>query len=237
MTEVSAYALRREHEFNLNGIVPWGRQFDEYEAFFELEQLRTGTRILDVGGGPSSFACEAVRKGFFVTALDPLYAFDAVAIKNRFENTVKAMRAGLRAASYRFNWTFYGSEEQIVRRRRAALDVFLEDYQKFQGDRYVSGQLPALAFADHSYDIALSSHLLFLYGDEMDIAFHIKSLREMLRVAKEVRVFPLVNLDGRPSSHLPEVMRILEGDGFVPQLVPIDFEFQRGATKMLRILQ
>lgn len=235
MIDLSAQKLASEPEFKLKGIVPWGRRLDEYQAFFNLRHIEPGIRILDVGSGPSSFACEASQCGIAVSAIDPLYALDAGTIRKRFDETVRVMRAGLRTASYRFNWSFYGSEEQVYRRRFEALSLFLEDYQSGVGDRYITGQLPFLPFADRSYDIALSSHLLFLYGDELNRDFHIAALREMLRVAGEVRVFPLVNLDGRPSSHLPEVMRVLEADGFIPQLVHVDFEFQMGATKMLRI--
>ena len=37
-----------------------------------------------------------------------------------------------------------------------------------------------------------SSHLLFSYADRLDRAFHVASLRELARVGREVRVFPLV---------------------------------------------
>ena len=224
----------RPHEFNLGGIVPWGRRFDEYEAFFALSDVATSTRIVDVGGGPASFAREAAARGFRVTAVDPIYQAAPQAIRDQFEVTAKAMRAGMVAAAYRFNWNFYGSEERVHQRRREALDLFLEDFVQ-NNARYVTGSLPHLPFGDGQFDIALSSHLLFLYGDDLDGAFHLAAMRELLRVAREVRVFPLVNLDGRPSSHLPVVMRALAAEGYVPQLQDVDFEFQIGATKMLRV--
>lgn len=224
----------RQNEFNLDGVVPWGRRFDEYEAFFALGDMAKGTRIIDVGGGPASFAGEAASRGLAVTAVDPIYEASPQVIRDQFEVTVKAMRAGMTAASYRFNWKFYGSEERVHQRRRAALDLFLEDRVQ-NSARYVTGALPHLPFSDVQFDLALSSHLLFLYGDDLDGAFHIAAMRELLRVAREVRVFPLINLDGRPSSHLPGVMRALETEGFNAILQDVDFEFQIGATKMLRV--
>ena len=170
-----------------------------------------------------------------MTAVDPIYAFDGQAIASQFENTAKAMREGMRAASYRFNWAFYGSEPLVHQRRRAALELFLADFAMHGASRYIAGALPQLPCGDGSFDVALISHLLFLYGDELDGAFHLASMREALRIAGEVRVFPLINLDGRPSSHLPVVMRALEADGHDAELVPVDFEFQIGATKMLRV--
>ncbi|MGV8995862.1 MAG: class I SAM-dependent methyltransferase [Parvibaculaceae bacterium] len=233
--EKRASAGNRQNEFNLGGVVPWGRRFDEYEAFFALGDVVSGTRIVDVGGGPASFASEATARGLSVTAVDPIYDAGSAAIRDQFEATAKAMRAGMTASSYRFNWKFYGSEDQVHQRRRAALDLFLEDFARQGHARYITGSLPHLPFADGAFDLALSSHLLFLYGDDLDGAFHLRALRELLRVAREVRVFPLVNLDGRPSSHLPVVMRALAAEGFKPQLQEVDFEFQIGATKMLRV--
>ncbi|MES1991105.1 MAG: SAM-dependent methyltransferase [Pseudomonadota bacterium] len=228
-------AQNRQNEFNLGGIVPWGRRFDEYEAFFALKDVAQGARIVDVGGGPASFASEAAMRGLNVTAVDPLYQTAPQAIRDQFDLTARAMRSGMAAASYRFNWKFYGSEQRVHQRRQAALDLFLEDFHREGSSRYVTGALPHLPCADGAFDLALSSHLLFLYGDELNAAFHVAAMRELLRVAREVRVFPLVNLDGRPSSHLSVVMRALAADGFALVLQPVDFEFQIGATKMLRV--
>lgn len=222
-------------EFNLDDIVPWGRRFDEYEAFFSLGGVPPGTTVLDAGGGPASFAAEGASRGLNVTAADPIYQFDGEAIRQRFEQTAVAVRHGMRLAAYRFNWSFYGSEEAVHLRRREALELFLADFETRGRKRYVPASLPKLPFDKGAFDLALSSHFLFLYGDEFDCTFHIAAIRELMRVAKEARIFPLVNLDGRPSSHLPVVMRELEGLGFAPVLADVPFEFQIGATKMLRV--
>ena len=57
--------------------------------------------------------------------------------------------------------------------------------------------LPTLPFADRSFDLALSSHFLFLYTEQFDESFHRSSIVEMCRVADEVRVFPLLALGCR----------------------------------------
>jgi hypothetical protein len=77
--------------------------------------------------------------------------------------------------------------------------------------------------------------LLFLYADDLDLDFHIRSLSELLRVADEVRVFPLIALNGAPSPHLAPVMAALSASETPARLVSVPFEFQRGATQMLRI--
>ena len=95
--------------------------------------------------------------------------------------------------------------------------------------------MPALPFGDCSFDLALSSHLLFLYSEQLDIAFHLDSLREMLRVAGEVRVFPLLQIGGAPSPHVAAAAAALRSDGVDASVEPVPYEFQRGGNRMLRL--
>ena len=62
--------------------------------------------------------------------------------------------------------------------------------------RVVAGDARALPFADGEFDLALSSHLLFLYSAQLGKDFHLQSMFELCRVAREVRVFPLLALNG-----------------------------------------
>lgn len=225
----------RPREFAFEGVVPWGRRLEEYRAFFALDDVAPGVSVLDAGGGPASFAAEACALGANVIAADPIYELPGEAIRQCFEATRAAMMESLRLARYRFRWSRYGSPEALERIRREALELFLADYEARRGTRYVPASLPHLPFANDAFDLALSSHLLFLYGDDLDCDFHVAAVRELARVAREVRIFPLVNLDGRPSSHLPAVMAELDAAGLFADLVPVPFEFQIGATKMLRV--
>ena len=60
--------------FNLNKVVPWGRSLKEYDKMFQLsgEEILS-KKILDCGGGPSSFNAEMTKKGGRVVSCDPLY--------------------------------------------------------------------------------------------------------------------------------------------------------------------
>ena len=79
--------------------------------------------------------------------------------------------------------------------------MFLADFEdgKAQG-RYVPAALPHLPFADGAFDLALCSFLFFLRPERHSISFHVDGLSELVRVAREVRVFPILQVDGR----LPE---------------------------------
>ena len=91
---------------------------------------------------------------------------------------------------------------------------FLEDFEKGKAEgRYVTASLPSLPFGNGEYTIALCSHLLFLYSDQLNLDFHRASVEELLRVAAEVRIFPLLTLERKPSPHIEPLMTYLAEKG------------------------
>jgi ubiquinone/menaquinone biosynthesis C-methylase UbiE len=99
----------------------------------------------------------------------------------------------------------------------------------------VNAGLPSLPFADGAFDLALCSHFLFLYSQQHDAAFHVQSMRELCRVAREVRVFPLLALGGQPSPHLGAAREALTAEGWHSSIERVPYEFQRGGFEMLRV--
>ena len=224
-----------EREFELSGVVPWGRIATEYEQFFALNGLACDASILDCGGGPSSFAPEYGARGYTTVSLDPIFQWPAHALKEQFDATVEPMLAGMRRAHYRFVWNYYESPEQVYTLRHRALEKTLDQLSKRQRcASYVAGALPRLPFRDGVFDLALSSHLLFLYSDDLPLEFHVAATQELLRVAQEVQVFPLLNLDGSESVHLAPLLEVLDTQ-FECDIETIDFEFQRNGNRRLRL--
>ena len=223
-------------DFDFGGAVPpWGRSAAEYEAFFALSDVAPSARILDCGSGPSSFVAEWSRNGRYVVAVDPIYRFSARDFLADFDSTAPQMLAGMRKARDRFKWDYYGSPEDVVQRRRDVLTAFIADFQAAtRSGRYVSACLPELPFLSESFDLVLCSHLLFLYSAEFDSEMHLSFLREMLRIGREVRVFPLLDMDGKLSAHLEDTIQALRVSTHV-ELVPLSFEFRSGDSKMLRL--
>jgi ubiquinone/menaquinone biosynthesis C-methylase UbiE len=222
-------------DFDLGGVVPpWGRSAAEYEAFFALSDISPSARILDCAGGPASFAGEWSKRGRFVVAADPVYRLSGKSIAADFEPTAMRMLEGMCKARERFKWDHYGTPENVIERRRQALAAFQADFDSpHPAGRYVAARLPELPFPSDSFDLALCAHFLFLYSDELDLEMHIACIMEMLRVAQEVRVFPLLDMDGRHSRHLESSIQALQSSGRV-ELVPVPFEFRHGDCRMLR---
>ena len=223
-------------DFELGGTVPpWGRGASEYEAFFALSDVPSNARILDCGSGPSSFTAQWSAAGRFVVAADPVYRLSGDDIAVDFEATAARMLEGMRRAYDRFRWDHYGNPEAVVERRRAAMTTFISDFQTpRRAGRYVAARLPELPFRSDSFDLVLCAHLLFLYSDELETDVHVASLREMLRVGREVRVFPVLDMDGNRSKHLDACIQVLQPVAKV-ELVRVPFEFRYGDSTMLRL--
>ncbi len=224
--------------FSLDQVVPWGRSFEEYGDMFALTADDLACRILGCGDGPASFNADASRRGTAVISCDPIYGFSREEIASRIAATYGQVIEQTRQNHSDFVWEAIPSLEELGRRRMEAMGAFLDDYPAgvAQG-RYVEAALPSLPFANASFELALCSHLLFLYSLQLDAAFHRASLLELVRVAREVRVFPLLTLGGEMSPHLEESAAALRAEGFTVAIERVPYEFQRGGNAMLRILR
>ena len=222
--------------FSLQHVIPWGRTFAEYQGMFDLSPADLCRRILGCGDGPASFNAELTALGGEVVSIDPMYAFSGAVIARRVEETFDVVMDQVRRNPDDFVWTHVPSIEELGRRRMGAMRRFIRDYPAgTDRGRYVDASLPELPFADGSFELGLSSHFLFLYSEQFDLAFHLDALREMLRAAEEVRVFPLLQVGGAPSPHLQAAIEAMRSEGVAAAVEPVPYEFQRGGNRMLRL--
>lgn len=221
---------------HLQQVVPFGRSLDEYRAMFSLSQGDLDKAIVGVADGPASFNAEMLVLGKRVMSVDPLYAFSASEIEQRFYAVVDGIIRQVKETPYDWVWTFHQSPEQLRERRIQVLTRFLTDYEQGKADgRYVIGELPRLNCSDAQFELALCSHFLFLYSDHFSYEFHRAALTEMLRIAGEVRVFPLLTLALKPSPYLAPLLEDLAGAGYHHEIRTVSYELQRGGNQMLRI--
>lgn len=223
--------------FQLAEVVPWGRTFDEYAAMFALDAIDRSRSILGCADGPASFNAEALQRNVKVVSVDPLYQFSVPQIRKRIADTAPTIAAQLRSHAGDFVWDRFKSVDELVAARMRAMQGFLGDFvEGLDQGRYLPAELPDLPFFDATFDLALCSHFLFLYGEQHDAQFHIRAVQELCRVAHEVRIFPLVELSGAPSRHLQAVTEALQADGRAVTIEPVNYEFQKGGNKMLRVV-
>lgn len=111
----------------------------------------------------------------------------------------------------------------------AAMEKFLLDLPNgVDQKRYLTAELPKLPFENYRFDLALCSHFLFLYS-------HLESILEMCRVAKQVRIFPLLKLSGEISPLLTPIIQKLSTKGYKAEIRQVDYEFQKGGNQMISI--
>lgn len=222
---------------DLDRIAFIGRTYDEYVSMFDLDAnlLKIGT-ILDCPAGASSFAAEARRLGADVTSADILFDLPAEQLLTKGKADLEHVLERAARVPELYNWDRYGGPEGLRLSRTRALSSFYEDFSRVSPDRYHRAELPHLPYADGEFPLVLSSHFLFTYRDRLDFDFHVACLRELLRVSsREVRVFPLVGPDAKPYPRLEEVLSAFEAAGVGVEIREVQFEFQRGAKRMLRL--
>ena len=201
---------------------------------FDLTASELSLRILGCGDGPASFNVECNQRGGQVSSIDPLYYFSLETIEKRIAETYEEVMKQTRANQDKYIWEAIPSLDVLGQIRMEAMRRFLASYEngKAQG-RYIPAELPYLPFAGQSFDLALSGHFLFLYTDNLTFAFHVAAIREMLRVAREVRIFPLLDVNAQESRYLDGILESFQN--FKPELHKVNYEFQRGGDKMLRL--
>lgn len=220
---------------HLSDVVPWGRRLNEYRAIFALSDADLSGRLLGCGDGPASFNAEASAAGHRVTSVDPIYVHGADAIRTRVQDVFDDMVAQVEANTALFTWG-RGVDDlaDLTEKRSTAHERFLADFEVGRREgRYIAARLPHLPFAGRAFDLAVCSHVLFLYGEQLSTRFHVESMRALCHVAREVRIFPLLELGSQPSRHLAPVRAELDAAGIDTEVVRVDYEFQRGGNQML----
>ena len=133
--------------FALDEVVPWGRSFEEYRAMFDLSEADLARRILGCSDGPAAFNAKLTQRGGSVVSVDPIYAFDADAIRDRIAATYEKVLEQARRNAADFVWREITSVEELGRTRMAAMSTFLEDLPiGAREGRFVAAALPSLPF-------------------------------------------------------------------------------------------
>ena len=182
--------------FKLDSVVPWGRNLEEYKLMFGLDDSDMTKKIAEFGDGPACFNFEMKGVGGHVVSFDPIYQFTREEIEERIEEVRITVMQQMKENMDNYVWTQIKDLDELEYIRMSSMRKFLLDYEQGKKEgRYVFHELPArLPYEPESFDIGLSSHFLLMYTS-LWYDFHIQSITEMLRVCKEVRIFPIVDLE------------------------------------------
>lgn len=183
-----------------DSIVFYGRLGEQGLRMFnladELPRWR-GAAVLDCPGGPGSLPALLRAQGCQVTAVDPLYALEPAELERRaLADLDHTMAVQATSPTLRSDFDLQACRQEHL----DTLQAFLAD-RRAHPDRYRAAALPALPFADGSFDLVLCGHLLFSYaplsagglmgGPGLDLDWHRHALGELCRVSRgEVRLYP-----------------------------------------------
>lgn len=216
------------------------RSFQEYVDMFQLSNpLFTPGPILDVAAGASSFTAEANRNGYHAIAVDPLYRLDPQIIHTHGQREIEESTAKLTGLKDFYDWSYYGSLEAHQRNRERSLQVFVRDYSA-NPSRYIDATVPDTGLEGNRYALILCSHFLFLYADQFDVEFHIRAIRELIRLCRpggEIRLYPLSTLKRERYPHMTTLLDAIRSDGVTADITPTPFRFLQSADAYLRIVK
>lgn len=164
-----------------------------------------------------------------------IYQFAKEDIQKRIEEARITVMQQMQENMDNYVWKHIKSLQELENTRMSAMRKFLSDYEKGKAEgRYVFHELPGkLPYGADYFDIGLSSHFLLMYTS-LGYDFHISSITEMLRVCKEIRIFPVVDLDANKTDLTRNVMDYFQKD-YKVEIVKTEYEFQKGDNKLLVI--
>ena len=222
--------------FKTDEVVLLGRTFEEYVGMFALDEATLqSSSILDAASGVSSFCAEANARGCSVTASDRIYTLSAGEIERKCRRDLDNMIMQLAGITENYVWDFFPNLDALRTQRERAYRGFIANYRQHGNRRYITTEYPDSRFADGQFDLALVSHFLFLYDDQLDYDFHKQTLLELLRIAREVRLFPLVNMRTERASAIAKMIADPAFSAYDIRIVPVDYEFIRNSREMMVI--
>lgn len=217
-------------------LVLWGHQIDEYQEMFDLCLQKKSLRLLEYGSGPSAINSQLTSEGQMVISADPLFTLDKDTLFSKVELIFDDMIKRIKKDKEKFNFTGYGSIDALIQKRREGMHQFFADYEKGKLEkRYLGITDYQLPFSDFYFDYAISSHYLFADLDDQDVDFHLTIIKELARVAKEVRIFPLIDRYNKPSPFLGPVLLGLQQENFGVEVKEVLYHLQQSGNAMLRV--
>jgi SAM-dependent methyltransferase len=222
-------------------------------AMFNLHPFQLkGLRVLDCPSGTSSFVAEALSSQYQIKEVigcDLFYKEDDVdVLRNRGKEDLDYMIKQLSRVPDFYDWNIYSGINDLYEARNNAFKRFISDYElnrlmmrngEITTNRYIHAILPKLPFGNATFDLVLSSNLLFYYHNMFDYYFHLDSILELLRVtSKEVRIFPCQKPDASFPDYFNKLLDNINtcmNNKISFQIEKVSHEFRRGVNKILKI--
>lgn len=218
-------------------LVLWGHHLDEYRDMFDLPEAALGLRFLEFQSGVSAFQTDLRDTAAHLVSYDTWFDLDKDTLQQKIETSFSARLTQIKQRAEAFDLSRYaGSLDKLVAYRRQGIAEFLQDYELGHAEgRYLHAAQSRLPFADFFFDYALSAHHFFSVTAPQTIDYYLNTIEELARVAKEVRIFPLVDAQGVPSELLGPVILALQQKNYGIEVRDVAYHLQPKGNAMLRI--
>jgi len=217
-------------------LVLWGHSVDEYREMFDLSQEDMNSRILEYGCGPSAVNAQQFYEAHEAVSCDPLFVLDKDTLSSKAVMIFAQMADEVRQEQDQFDFSRSGGLDKLIVQRQNGMKQFFADYEQGKAEgRYFGAADYHLPYPNFSFDFALSSHYLFADLDDQTVDFHLNVISELARVAKEVRIFPLIDREGKTSEFLGPVLLQLQQKGYGVEVREVAFHLHKSENAMLRV--
>ncbi|PNT90020.1 hypothetical protein [Coxiella burnetii] len=214
-------------------IPSWVHSFEDYRAMFDLTDTELDRKILDYPASVSSFNAEMVKAGHDkVISADPHYDLEPMDMSKHVDNVIQRLATQLHQYANRIHTEREKTLEDILTGWNQYAQIFVTDYSQGRlENRYQVAHLPHLPFADFQFELALCADLVF----RNETASPQLAITELCRVAHEVRIFPLLDEQGKVSDTLGPLMLTLQEKNYGIEVREVPYKLQRGNNAMLRL--
>lgn len=217
----------------MEDIMLFAPALENYQAIFALSAADLSKKIVDCAAGFAAFNAEMHDLKHKVVSVDKIYNLNPADMQACLKIKMAAMLESTHHRQH-FNWHGIVTPEDFMQQTEKNAQRFLDDYSlAFENEnRYVAGDVIQLDFENNQFDLALCSHLLFA-DSRLDQQSHLQAIREMARVAAELRVFPLLNAKGQASHMLGPIMLALQQENYGVAVHDVSDELQKSGHAML----
>lgn len=222
----------------LKKFVLWGHHLSDYQSMFDLSDNQLSQKkIIEYGAGITGFNAEMKAKGHQVVSVDPMYSLSLAQIKAEVDDIFETTVSKIKSNKDKYNWKNYAELSALLEERRQGLAMFYADFEAGRAEgRYISiDEGKTLALEDYSFDLALITHHLFVNFGDKGVEEHVRLIEEMVRIAGEVRIFPLLNKYGQVSQLLGPVMLALQQKDLGLEVRQVESQLQKAGNAMLRV--
>ena len=162
---------------------------DQYRSMFLLTDDDLSLKILDYAAGISTFNAQMYTLGHH----------SVVSVDRAYELTLSDLQQAVKG------------NVELSEKGRLQSQLFLDDFSTARAStRYAADSMPSLPFKDTAFDLALCAD----YSHRPADLSLITMIFELCRIAKEVRLFPLLDATGNIHHELGPVMLALQQSNF-----------------------